>query len=110
MGAPIPSRFVVIERVRKDITKAIIKEHIEPKNNNIEVRDLKTMSLGRTTYTSFLLEVSCLHLAKVMHESFWEVGMRVRMFRGNIQKTEDREGEVQMIFRTGIRGRNRVSV
>ena len=91
MGAPLPSRFIVIERVRVDRAKKVIREHIEHENENIIIRSLKQMSDPRSTYKCYLLEVQVDQLDTVLNESFWPHGIRVRLFRGNGKSWEDRD-------------------
>ena len=93
MGAPLPSRFIVIERVRRHISKDDIYGHIGFKNKHIEVRSVKLMSKKDSQYKRYLLEVPVNQLDTVINENFWTEGVRVRIFKGNGKLWNDRDDE-----------------
>ena len=93
MGAPLPSRFIVIERVRRHISKDDISGHISFKNKHIEVRSVKLMSKNDSQYKRYLLEVPVNQLDTVINENFWTEGVRVRIFKGNGKLWNDRDDE-----------------
>ena len=90
MGAPLPSRYVVIERVNIGITKADVKKHMEEKRK-IKLKSVKLMSGEESMFKRYLLEISVEHLDTVVHEKFWPTGVRVRIFRGRGNDWRDRE-------------------
>ena len=76
-GAPLSSRFIVIERIKRSIQKYDLCGHIKYKNSNIGIRTLKLMSKSDSLYKRFLLEVSLEHFDCVTQEIFWPPGVRV---------------------------------
>ena len=82
MGAPLPSRYVVIERVKKEITKEDVKRHTDSKRT--ELRSVKLMSRAESMFKRYLLEISVKDLNNVVSEEFWPPGVRVRIFRGRV--------------------------
>ena len=82
-GMPLPSRYVVIERVKKGKTIEDINDYIKSKNNNIPIRSIKFMSNSKAYSESFLIEVSLEHINIFKKEDFWPEGVRFRDFRGN---------------------------
>lgn len=92
MGAPLPSRFVVIERVKRHITKDRVKEYMGSKKTNI--RSVKLMSKDDSMFKRYLLEISVQHLDVVVNEKFWPPGVRVRTFRGKGSDWRDTEVSV----------------
>ena len=93
MGAPLPSRFLVIERIQRSIQKEDLCGHIKYKNSHIAIRTLKLMSKNDSLYKRFLLEVSLEHFDRVIQENFWPPGVRVRIFKGNGKHWNDRDEE-----------------
>ena len=91
MGAPLPSRFVVLERVLRNIQKDHMRRHMNWKNQRIGIRSLKLMSNSESQYKRYLLEVSLEHFDQVSQEGFWPGGVRVRVFKGNGKTWNDRE-------------------
>ena len=69
MGAPLSSRFIVIERIKRSIQKDDLCGHIKYKNSNIGIRTLKLMSKSDSLYKRFLLEVSLEHILEKSHFS-----------------------------------------
>ena len=82
-GMPLPSRYVVIERIVKGITKQDIYDYVKWKNNNIPIRSIKVMAKADSYYERYLVEVSLEHFGIINKEDFWQEGVRVRVFRGN---------------------------
>ena len=89
MGGPKPSRYVVIERVKKEISKEQVKTYMS--DNKTELRSIKLMSREESLYKRYLLEISVDDMDRVLSESFWPQGVRVRIFRGRGNDWRDRE-------------------
>ena len=89
MGAPLPSRFVVFERVMRDTTKAEVMKHTDWRR--VDLRSIKLMSGEDSLFKRYLLEFSVEHKDKVLNETFWPRGVRVRPFRGKGNEWRDRE-------------------
>ena len=89
MGAPLPSRFVVIERLRKEITKERVKSYMA--ESRTELRSVKLMSREESLCNRYLLEISVENLESVLCEKFWPRGVRVRPFKGKGSDWRDRE-------------------
>ena len=89
MGAPLPSRFVVIERIKRNVMKSDVKRHSDWKNVNL--RSIKLMSKEDSMFKRYLLEVSVEHVHNVISGEFWPEGVRVRPFRGKGTDWVDRE-------------------
>ena len=74
LGAPLPSRFVVLERVMKDRAKQDIHDYMDLKNKelktNIPVRSIKLMTKPESSYKKFLDEFSLEHYDIVRREEF----------------------------------------
>ena len=81
-AVPLPSRFVVIERVKPEITKEAVRAYIRFKNDNVPVRSIKLMSQPDQIYKRYLIEVSIEHYNIVRREEFWAEGVKVRNFKG----------------------------
>ena len=97
MGAPLPSRFIVVERVRRHISKEDICGHISFKNKHIKVRSVKLMSKNDSQYKRYLLEVPVNQLDVIINENFWTEGVRVRIFKGNGKLWNDREDDIESV-------------
>ena len=82
-GAPLPSRYVVIERLLPHITKQCMHDYIKWKNHNVSIRSTKLMSRPDSLYKRYLVEVSLEHYDIVRREQFWPERVRVRNFKGN---------------------------
>ena len=93
MGAPLPSRYVVIERVQDRITKEDVKEYMGKKN--MELRSIKLMSREDSMFKRYLLEISVKNVDIVVSEEFWPFGVRVRNFLGKGNAWRDREVTVE---------------
>ena len=89
MGAPLPSRFVVIERLRKEITKERVKSYMA--ESRTELRSVKLMSREESLCNRYLLEISVENLESVLCAKFWPRGVRVRPFKGKGSDWRDRE-------------------
>ena len=89
MGVQLPSRFVVIERVKKEITKENVKKFMG--DNKTKLRSVKLMSREESMYKRYLLEISVDDMTSVVSEKFWPQGVRVRPFRGRGNDWRDRE-------------------
>ena len=82
-GAPLPSRYVVLERIKPEKTKKDLHDYIKWKNNNIPIRSIKLMSKPDSFYKQMLVEFSLEHFNIVRSEEFWPETVRVRIFKGN---------------------------
>ena len=94
MGAPLPSRFIVIERINKAITKEQVKAHTVSKNVNL--RSIKLMSKENSMNKMYLLEVSVEQYNTVRNVEFWPQGVKFRPFKGNGHEWRDRDVPVQL--------------
>ena len=93
MGAELPSRFVVIERVRKEKTSDDMRNWITRMNSNVEIRSLKRMSHSNSVHKRFILEVSLKHIDIVMKNTFWPENVKTRPFKGNGNSWSDKDLE-----------------
>ena len=97
LGAPLPSRYVVLERVMNDRTKQDIQDYMDRKNEvlktNIPVRSIKLMTKPEAYYKKYLVEFSLEHFDIVRKEEFWPERVRVRIFKGNGHTWRDTETE-----------------
>ena len=82
-GVPLPSRYVVVERIAPEKTNQDIYDYIKKKNHNIPLRTIKCMSKPGSYFKRFLIEVSYEHFNLVRNEDFWPELVRVRVFKGN---------------------------
>ena len=92
MGAPLPSRFVVLERLNKEITKERVKSYMA--DSRTELRSVKLMSRDESVCKRYLLEISVENLESVLCSKFWPRGVRVRTFLGKGKDWIDREESV----------------
>ena len=92
-GMPLPSRYVVIERVTKGTKREEINDYIKWKNSDVPIRAIKFMSKSDSYYERLLIEVSLEHISIVKKEEFWPEGVRVRDFRGNGRLWKDTHSE-----------------
>ena len=92
-GMPLPSRYVVIERVTKGTKREEINDYIKWKNSDVPIRAIKFMSKSDSYYERLLIEVSLEHISIVKKEDFWPEGVRVRDFRGNGRLWKDTHSE-----------------
>jgi hypothetical protein len=93
-GAPLPSRYIVIERVLSDITENEIKQHLI--DMKIDVRRVSLLSHPDSTYKKFVIEIAKSDIDKVYNENLWPKGVYVRKFVG-FYSPKDFEKEKQLI-------------
>ena len=97
LGAPLPSRYVVLERIKKEKTKQDVYDYVDTKNKelktNIPVRSVKLMTKSEASYKTFLIEFSLEDYDTVRREEFWPERVRVRNFKGDGRKWRDTETE-----------------
>ena len=79
-GAPPPSRYFVLERLMKDITKEELEGYINNKNRELEVRSLECMSHQDARYNKYKIEISVEDCKIVYAPDFWPFGTRIRPF------------------------------
>ena len=97
IGAPPPSRDLVIERVAQYTSEHDIKEYIE--ENVVKVRSLALMSHVDAKYLKFKLEISKNDLGKVYASEFWPCGISMRKYfppreglQQNVRKSANNAG------------------
>lgn len=79
-GAPLPSRYFVIERVLPQNTEENIKEYLVKKN--LDVRSVSLLSAPNMKYKKFVIEVSKNDIDQIYNEQIWPQGVHVRKFFG----------------------------
>lgn len=78
LGAPAPSRHIVIERVMRSTSLESLRKLID--KNGIIVRSLEALSHVEAKYQKFKLEVPKSDLQKVYNGENWPVGVCVRPY------------------------------
>ena len=77
-GAPEPVRDVFIYRVSKDtVTETLIKF---VKGNKFNVINLSCVSNNDAKYKSFKLSIPVSEYDKILDDSMWPIGVRVRRY------------------------------
>ena len=90
-GVPLPSRHIIIERVKQERTKQDVHDYIKWKNHNIFIRSIKLMSKPGSFYKRYLIEVSLEQFNILRREEFWHDRIRIRNFKGNGKLWKDTE-------------------
>ena len=78
-GAPPPVWDYFVYRIEKNVTIQSMQDHL--KNNSINFTDLDQVSHPDSKFLSFKLSVPAKEGNKVMNETLWPEGIRVRRFR-----------------------------
>lgn len=86
LGAPPPSRFLVIARVMKDRTTDDVNNYIKDIDSSIEIRSLFKISHDEAPFHKFKLEVSVADYNKVSNRTFWDSGIYCYPFRGRFYR------------------------
>ena len=77
-GGPT-TRNVFLFRVNRDVSEAIVKEHMNCKD--LEYVSIKTMSNAEAVFKSFLITVEAKDYVTFMNPDVWASGTRLRDFR-----------------------------
>ena len=82
LGAPPPSRYLVIAKILRGKTTDDVTSYIKDMDSSIEIRSLTAISHEEAPFQKFKLEVSVSDFHKVSNRSFWEAGVYCYPFRG----------------------------
>ena len=82
LGAPPPSRFLVIAKILQGKTADDVSSYIKDMDSSVEIRSLVPISHEGAPFQKFKLEVSPSDFYKVNNRHFWESGVYCYPFRG----------------------------
>ena len=93
LGAPPPSRYLVIAKILKGKTTDDVSSYIKEVDSSIDIRSLIPISHEEAPFQKFKLEVSVSDFFKVNNRNFWHSGVYCYPFRGQWHRESGTDNE-----------------
>ena len=93
LGAPPPSRYLVIAKILQGKTVDDVSSYIKEMDSSIDIRSLMPISHEGAPFQKFKLELSGSDFYKVNNRNFWESGVYCYPFRGQWHRDPNNSSE-----------------